>query len=168
MSSAIEKKLDIAEEKNLNPLLKSVLTFLHSKSGDKQLLDDALLAIEMFTLKEVALSKVVQSTDILNKEQTKSVLADYQAKTADSEVKALHRKEQLASAQNDFAAKENCSKLVQELDQLPQKRQLTDQLKTAMVALSSLKESNESWEEKLAKRMRRFEYIVNLASELRT
>ena len=170
MVTAIERKLDTAEEKAFSQVSKSIVAYLNCKAlhSDKYLLNEALNALNIFTTEDVLLAEPLEQSNIAASEFTVNLLSSFRDK------KHVIT-EALKTSQNDFQEAEKsleqlkeCEKLASVLLSTKNHEELQSSVLIANNDLRQLQATQDTLDFNYSKRMRKLEYIVSTSLELRT
>lgn len=170
MSTAIDRKLEIAEEKTIQPLCKSVIAFLNCKTPELQqkLLDDALQAIELFHIREVQLGARQEEISIDSKlfiEESSHISTESKSNV----LNGFHAsKQQLVDAQQDRQYRSECAHLASDLATMQPREALEASTAEAAEELKTLSTTSELHEINFNKRMMKLDYIMSTALELKS
>ena len=169
LSTAIDRKLDISEERAFTHLVKSVCAYLVSTSipNDKSLLDDALLALDAFAVREVQLMARLQLASQSSHRYTQSLGASVVTAKSEIQDQSGSSKQDLVEAKKRAETNAECSRLGEDFGRLPSRSDIESQVDLANQEKDALASTSDSLEESSAKRMRKLEYIMSLALELK-
>ena len=170
MSLAIERKLEIAEDKSLNPLVRAITAYLNCKSSEyeNKLLDDALQAISLFSIREVELANRLEQIS----SDSQAFVEVIGRTIVDSKSHQVDRlqisKQNLLNTQQDQQYRSECAQLAADLSNLQPRHDLEQATLTARGELLELSSTAAMQETTFNKRLRKLDYIMSTALELKS
>ena len=170
MATAIERKLEISEDRAFSQMTKAIVSYLNCKAmhSDKYLMNEALTAVDVFAAREAHLLKRLEESNVAAAEHTENLHLLLNQSKSEIREAAVSSKKQLLSAQELIHSQEACEKVATDLAAMPKREDLDSSILHANQELTVLSGTKASLEQKHAKRMRKLEYIVTTALELRT
>ena len=170
MAVAIDRKLEIAEDRSFTQMAKAVVAYVNCKAmhSDKYLMTEALHAIDVFAAREASLVESLTLTNATSTEYTETVRASITRSNSEVSEAFNSSKQELLSAKQDLQVKQECEKHATDLSTMPKRAELENSILTINRDIVHLSATRDNLERAHAKRMKKLEYITSTALELKT